>query len=590
MATVVPRALPLSHQNTIARTGGKPNQVPRMPTYSSVGRGDSYEAGEELANYDNTQDETAGANGKGEGSFEKDSRPETVLSMLQHGVALDGPSSISSSALPDASKRGEAVAMKLESNSSSFESNFSSSSALNTSSSASSSQQGQQRFLTGASGHLQGQSWLSSPSVYSPALRSLPENILSARRMGGLPSFTEGDDTAVMEDAANRPIGSSVTSQSAYAFSAYANWIIPGKLLIGRYPGIDPTQCLTLGCAEAKLRELIGRGGVCTWVSMQRETPPQASAIHGRRHQYHRRHSIRLGDEGSSDGGDEQVVAVTGADSGNDEDFLEAAKDEQLLTWEPEPDPSSPFHEGGRAVYRRVAANRTTVEDASIGPSAAPGEGLQVPTLSLKEAENVVEAGHEENRRYFSAYSPTVLRIAHEKRGIRQYRQGRDGTSGEGNTRRRRQRFLHIPLTDLTAPPNIHDLEDMVATVLRAIDFSDSSDGVPGGAVYLHCWGGKGRSGTVAAAVLSFLYPEASESEILDRLTEAFLTRGADGKTPETAEQLAVLSQFIAKVHRERGATQDVSDLETPALPYEAAAKKLVEGATEAEVGKAEQP
>ena len=167
-----------------------------------------------------------------------------------------------------------------------------------------------------------------------------------------------------------------------------------------------------------------------------------------------------------------------------------------------------------------------------------------------------------------------------------------------------KQRFVHLPLTDLTAP-DPDRLERMVATVVAALELGAttsssrssssssgrSSDGSaigsgiaaldysstdadadaaattvttssslssrdalrqqpPPPVVYLHCWGGKGRSGTVAAAVLSYLYPDASEASVFGRLDDAFRTRGAAGETPETDEQRAVLRGFIADVKR----------------------------------------
>lgn len=30
---------------------------------------------------------------------------------------------------------------------------------------------------------------------------------------------------------------------AAHAFSSYANWVIPGRLMVGRYPYVEPNQC-----------------------------------------------------------------------------------------------------------------------------------------------------------------------------------------------------------------------------------------------------------------------------------------------------------------------------------------------------------
>merc|ERR1711998_567210 len=48
--------------------------------------------------------------------------------------------------------------------------------------------------------------------------------------------------------------------------------------------------------------------------------------------------------------------------------------------------------------------------------------------------------------------------------------------------------FLHFPITDLTAP-SLPYLETIVDAVRDRIERGD--------VVYIHCWGGRGRSGTV---------------------------------------------------------------------------------------------
>ncbi len=32
-------------------------------------------------------------------------------------------------------------------------------------------------------------------------------------------------------------------SAAAHTFSQFANWIIPGKVLLGRYPYVEPSRC-----------------------------------------------------------------------------------------------------------------------------------------------------------------------------------------------------------------------------------------------------------------------------------------------------------------------------------------------------------
>lgn len=68
-----------------------------------------------------------------------------------------------------------------------------------------------------------------------------------------------------------------------------------------------------------------------------------------------------------------------------------------------------------------------------------------------------------------------------------------------------------------------------------------------GRVVYLHCWGGKGRTGTVVGAWLiadeGLCYPA-----VLDRIDELRAgTRKADDPVPENAHQRAVLRRLAAR-------------------------------------------
>jgi len=61
----------------------------------------------------------------------------------------------------------------------------------------------------------------------------------------------------------------------AHTFSSYANWLVPGELLVGRYPFIEPSRCRTRIQGEDRLKTILD-AGVTVFCSLQAELPEQA--------------------------------------------------------------------------------------------------------------------------------------------------------------------------------------------------------------------------------------------------------------------------------------------------------------------------
>jgi protein-tyrosine phosphatase len=79
----------------------------------------------------------------------------------------------------------------------------------------------------------------------------------------------------------------------------------------------------------------------------------------------------------------------------------------------------------------------------------------------------------------------------------------------------------------------VHDLELRVAA---------------GECLYIHCWGGRGRAGTVGACLLASMYGIGAD-EALVRVQRAFDTRKDDQRrSPETDEQHAFVRSFIGSL------------------------------------------
>jgi hypothetical protein len=59
-----------------------------------------------------------------------------------------------------------------------------------------------------------------------------------------------------------------------HQIAAYANWLLPGYVMVGRYPFIEPSRCKERAQGEAQL-EAILNAGITTFVCLQAEIPPQ---------------------------------------------------------------------------------------------------------------------------------------------------------------------------------------------------------------------------------------------------------------------------------------------------------------------------
>ena len=123
----------------------------------------------------------------------------------------------------------------------------------------------------------------------------------------------------------------------------------------------------------------------------------------------------------------------------------------------------------------------------------------------------------------------------------------------------RSPRYLHYPITDLSIPK---DMDSLVSLLSRIIDHYEAG----GGAVYLHCWGGRGRAGLVGACLLSLLRPELDDKSVLDLVQSAYDTRrGAAAmqtelkRSPQTEPQRQFVRSFVRSVRTQCRYANDLS-------------------------------
>lgn len=109
--------------------------------------------------------------------------------------------------------------------------------------------------------------------------------------------------------------------------------------------------------------------------------------------------------------------------------------------------------------------------------------------------------------------------------------------------------YNHSPILDLNTPSS-SSLISLLSTILTNLECENS-------AVYIHCWGGRGRAGLVGSCLLFLLFPELDSKECLDWVQRGYDTR--DGamfmplglrQSPQTSSQREFVHQFVADFRR----------------------------------------
>lgn len=90
--------------------------------------------------------------------------------------------------------------------------------------------------------------------------------------------------------------------------------------------------------------------------------------------------------------------------------------------------------------------------------------------------------------------------------------------------------FLHLSIADRSVVPSLEVLDAAVFDLRRRV--------LDGDRLYVHCWGGRGRTGLLAACLLGALYDELVDAdEALTRVSAYYRLRESSGSSPETVEQ-----------------------------------------------------
>ena len=100
--------------------------------------------------------------------------------------------------------------------------------------------------------------------------------------------------------------------------------------------------------------------------------------------------------------------------------------------------------------------------------------------------------------------------------------------------------YTRFPVPDVSVPKSI----DEVKTLIEHInELSERNDGY----VYIHCWGGVGRTGTIVACYLAqhMEHPSLENTLLQLRTLFAEMPKSAYRRTPETKEQVQFVQEFI---------------------------------------------
>lgn len=107
--------------------------------------------------------------------------------------------------------------------------------------------------------------------------------------------------------------------------------------------------------------------------------------------------------------------------------------------------------------------------------------------------------------------------------------------------------YLRFPIPDVSAPKSVESVHQL----LHRIDELKKQDGY----VYLHCWGGVGRTGTIVACHLAMVQENPTLESVLTALRNHFkaMPKSAHRITPESKEQVDFIARFIGSItgHKE---------------------------------------
>lgn len=105
--------------------------------------------------------------------------------------------------------------------------------------------------------------------------------------------------------------------------------------------------------------------------------------------------------------------------------------------------------------------------------------------------------------------------------------------------------YIRYPVRDVSTPTSIEHARQIVDDIIM---YSKGQHGE----VYVHCWGGVGRTGTIIACVIAERMEHPQFDTVMTELHRCFaqMPKSADRQAPETTEQEQFIKQYIADVQQ----------------------------------------
>ena len=104
-----------------------------------------------------------------------------------------------------------------------------------------------------------------------------------------------------------------------------------------------------------------------------------------------------------------------------------------------------------------------------------------------------------------------------------------------------------FPIPDVSTPQSVDDVYQLMRKINQLLKRDD-------GYIYIHCWGGVGRTGTIVGCYLADDMEEPSFDTVMKNLRYHFseMPKSAHRVTPETSKQVAFIKAYVESIEERR--------------------------------------